>query len=321
MYNWFFVNIIKIIMKVYSSLITLFGMFTTTSRDSRSFSQTCSMDYTDCFINKPIITSTDLVFSAERNIVVASGATIKALGSANILFEAGTGGNGDGSVIFKGRGPQVILDNGTLRIYYNPRTSSKHKYTNPEFYGKHANVPPQVESYMWVNDIYDLQNMRVSLNSRYALSRDIESEESIERINAGKGFQPLQIPDDRHFGGVFDGRNHSIKNLKIKCIKNPDISILFSGCGIFGLIDEAEIKNLRINNCSVEGSRSVGVLFGVAFNSNITNVHISNSSIKGKSVVGRLGGNAEDNTSLSNIYYDDSTTIESEEYQGELVVY
>jgi hypothetical protein len=313
-------------MKTYFSSTILLSVFASISKDSNPFFKPNDLDI---IIDGHIETDRDLVFSAKRNIIIKETASIEASGSANIMFEAGTTGNGIGNVIFEGNATQIFLDEGMLSVYYNPGPPNTTKYANkftnqylnPTFFN--VDKQEQVEAYMWVNNIYDLQNIRTWLGGSYALSRDIEPDRAISRINSGKGFQPIHLPAKHSsFYGRFDGRNHAIRNLEIKCGETDARLPAFGGCGIFGRISkEASIKNLVIDSCSVEGDHYVGLLFGTATDTVvIKNITILNSSAKGIALVGRLGGttNSARSFEYANITYE-NTTVEAIEYQGELL--
>lgn len=278
-------------MKTYFSPVILLSMFASISRYSNPIFKTSGLDMV---IDGHIETDTDLVLSAKRNIIIKNTATIEAIGSSNIILEAGTTGNGIGSVLFEGCEPQIFLDDGQLSIYYNPGPQNTPKYTNPKFFRENVDKPEQVTAFMWVNNIYDLQNIRTYLAGNYALSQDIAAVPSIDNINNGKGFQPICLPNKfSPFSGHFDGRHHAIRNLKIKGGETDRKNPAFGGCGIFGIVSNGGlIENLVIDNCTIEGDHYVGILFGNAHIDKVSfrNITLLNSSAKGRAIVGRLGG-------------------------------
>ncbi|MDR1447800.1 MAG: hypothetical protein LBI63_02410 [Candidatus Ancillula sp.] len=86
------------------------------------------------------------------------------------------------------------------------------------------------------------------------------------------------------FMAHFDGRDHSIENLKIA--ENPEISDerakSFTAqryLGLFGVTNHAEIKNIKLLNViSVQGISSIGALVGEAQYTDISNVATNYSS-------------------------------------------
>lgn len=86
------------------------------------------------------------------------------------------------------------------------------------------------------------------------------------------------------FKGTFNGDNYKISNLKID---KP----LVSDIGFFGLTTEGEIKNLTIENASVEGYLDVGVVAGSPYTSKYTGIRvIGHIEVDGFAYVGGVGG-------------------------------
>ena len=71
------------------------------------------------------------------------------------------------------------------------------------------------------------------------------------------------------FKGIFDGDNHTIEKLYISTTNKSK--------GLFGVIDNATIKNLIITNSSIQGSYYIGTIAAVLKSSTIENVHITSS--------------------------------------------
>ncbi|MGM9812539.1 MAG: DUF6562 domain-containing protein, partial [Muribaculaceae bacterium] len=85
------------------------------------------------------------------------------------------------------------------------------------------------------------------------------------------------------FAGTFDGDNHTISNLKIN---NTDAS---ANCatGLFGWLNTATVKNVKINTASVAGHHNVGTIAGYMEPNNsciIENCHVSGATISCVSV-------------------------------------
>lgn len=102
-----------------------------------------------------------------------------------------------------------------------------------------------------------------------------------------------------NFSGVFNGNNHSIRNLKISVgamynrtysTSNPDKTLPTYVAGLFGTCMNADIEDLNIDNAhiSIVGSTYKhtiysGILCGAMYseeNTHISNIKISNSQIK-----------------------------------------
>ena len=83
-------------------------------------------------------------------------------------------------------------------------------------------------------------------------------------------FQPIGYSDENEndpFRGIFDGGGHTIKGIRV----NSKADYI----GLFGLIEGATIKNLRIENCAFTGNTCVGAVVGQS------NVKIDSSDSKG----------------------------------------
>ena len=217
-----------------------------------------------------IISKEDIIFEKE--------AFIKSEGTGSLLLKAGmendhnrdieVGLNPRGDVIFRhSTVPQISMKKGKVKVYYNPtpdmaRVRFKHKYHNPHpaYYEQHiqASEPKNLVSYMMINDVYDLQDVRLFLSGNYALSQDIDAKET-KSWNNKEGFQPIkeerkyldgldegeQLPP-HGFSGDFDGNDYTISNLYIN---RPEEDYV----GLFGTIIALEnkksiIQNIKFNN-------------------------------------------------------------------------
>ncbi len=114
------------------------------------------------------------------------------------------------------------------------------------------------------------------------------------------------------FSGVFDGKLYTISNI--------NINNNFTYAGIFGVLNNATIKNLIIENSVVLGVNSVGGIAGQSTNSFITNCvfvgEIEGSSSNGFGV-GGLVGNASYGTIIESCFV--KADIESKNNAGGLV--
>ena len=71
-------------------------------------------------------------------------------------------------------------------------------------------------------------------------------------------FQPIGYSDENNnspFRGIFNGGGHTIKGITVN---RPDVDYI----GLFGLIEGATIKNLRIEGCTFVGNTCVGAVVG-----------------------------------------------------------
>ncbi|MBQ6323623.1 MAG: hypothetical protein IJI22_02190 [Bacilli bacterium] len=109
----------------------------------------------------------------------------------------------------------------------------------------------------------------------FILTADItiteEEQEILEQTNyPGIVFGSSDYP----FAGVFDGRGHTINNLKYNTVYGMD-----HDNGLFSYTNGATIKNLTINNAEIRSYFRGGVLVGYAENTIIDNVTVKNSHL------------------------------------------
>ncbi len=93
---------------------------------------------------------------------------------------------------------------------------------------------------------------------------------------------PIGQTGATEFKGVFDGGNHTIKNLYI------DSSAQTNGhysSGLFGWIeDHAEnivIKNVKMDGATVKGNHNVAVIVGYTYGGDVINCHVTNANVEG----------------------------------------
>lgn len=108
------------------------------------------------------------------------------------------------------------------------------------------------------------------------LTKDIDLSLETNWSPIGMSNQPYQ--------GVFDGDNHVISNLTVNRKSE--------GQGLFGYIQNATIKNLKINNANVSATKKSGIIAGFSYGDiTATNITIDNkSSISGSDNIGGLFG-------------------------------
>ena len=100
---------------------------------------------------------------------------------------------------------------------------------------------------------------------------------------------------NKPFLGVFDGNRYAISNL----------NYTGSGGGIFGRVEDAEIKDLGFIDPNVslnDGGDRVGVLAGWLLNSTITNCYVQGGSVSGRGVVGGLVGDNYGSTIINSYF-------------------
>lgn len=119
-----------------------------------------------------------------------------------------------------------------------------------------------------------------------------------------KAWTPIGSTQYNQFTKIFDGQNHTISNLSIN---NP----YGKNVGLFGFTKTGEVKNLIVNNASVTGDLSVGVVAGSPYTTKYSNIKVTGLvKVTGYSYVGGiLGKNA----------YANLTDLTIDAYKGSFV--
>ena len=242
-----------------------------------------------------------LTLNAYRDIWV--NATITNTSSGNLVLRADATGTGVGSVGFggpNGGGINFLNSTGKVTIYYNPAFNPDQGTVNTTTYTNPIGLTPfnvlttqgpcplgfsacQERTYMLVNTIYDLQDIKNNLFGNYALGKDIIDASTTATWNSGAGFVSIGT-NSMPFSGIFDGQFHTINGLTINQNLYP-----VGSAGLFAR-SSGVIQGVTLTNVSVTGSSTgeaiVGGLVGV--NDGL----ISDSSVTG-TASGYSGSNFE----------------------------
>lgn len=90
---------------------------------------------------------------------------------------------------------------------------------------------------------------------------------------AGESEEEQEMPDTAYaFTGTFDGNGHTISNY---VIDQPEGMAL----GLFGCIANAEIKNLTVENATVDGTLMVSAVVGYAYSSTVSEVVLNGATV------------------------------------------
>lgn len=142
------------------------------------------------------------------------------------------------------------------------------------------------EGYIPISSITDLYNIRNDLDGKYVLTKDIDLLNflSVGFYTPFEGWSPANtwLPIgtmDEPFTGILDGNGHCIENLII----NIDDTDFIEECwlGLFGVIVDAEVKNIEIKNIDInidypyEVSCPTGAVSGLSCDSEILNCKTS----------------------------------------------
>ena len=104
-----------------------------------------------------------------------------------------------------------------------------------------------------ITTVEQLQEMQNDLAAYYVLGNDIDAFVT-SSWNGGEGFEPVG-GDATPFTGIFDGYGHMITGL---FIYRPSVGTV----GLFGYIENAEIKNIGLVDADVTALGGAGTLVG-----------------------------------------------------------
>ena len=148
----------------------------------------------------------------------------------------------------------------------------------------------QIKGYMWVDDLFQLQDMNTKLDGWYALRNSIDANYTANDSYGsgidgytGTGFAPIGNSTNS-FTGRFDGLGYDIFGLTINGTGN--------NTGLFGYAQNAAIRNVTINSGTITGGDNTGAAVGYAKNSTIENV-TNTANVTGENQTGGVVGHAE----------------------------
>lgn len=154
----------------------------------------------------------------------------------------------------------------------------------------------KADGYMWVRDLEQLQAMNTNLDGNYALRNGIGAISTVDN-----SFTPIGTKDAPFTGkldglaGNVDGIDFAIFDLHV----TGSNTIGQDNLGLFGVTQNAEIRNVLLTGGEVSGSgNNIGALVGLAQNTTIENVRNS-INVTGGNNVGGIVGKVEDKNGKS----------------------
>ncbi|MCG8530864.1 MAG: T9SS type A sorting domain-containing protein [Desulfovibrionales bacterium] len=141
--------------------------------------------------------------------------------------------------------------------------------------------PFQIET---IEHLGILSNIRSIWDKHFVLTADIDATETVN-WEMGKGMSPIGIGHipDASFTGSFIGNFHTITNLTINRESEDYV-------GLFGITFDAQISQLVLNNCQVNGNEHVGGLIGFAGEGTFLQDLVISGNVTGEQHVGLLSG-------------------------------
>ena len=126
---------------------------------------------------------------------------------------------------------------------------------------------------------------------------------------------PIGQTGATEFKGVFDGQNHTIKNLNVD---NSAATDEHTSSGLFGWAESnVTIQNVNIDGATVKGNHNVAVIVGYTYSGKITNCHVSNANVVCTHAnndacgdkAGLIAGYAADESRITDCSGSDSTVV------------
>lgn len=112
-------------------------------------------------------------------------------------------------------------------------------------------------------------------------------------MGSGRFVEPLGT-DEHPFTMTFDGNGYTIRGIDYEGGNNV---------GVFGVADNATIKNLSLANCRFEGGGNVGSVFGKATGSTVADYClVSGGSVSGGANIGGFAGQIGEGVTIRNAY-------------------
>jgi uncharacterized sulfatase len=147
---------------------------------------------------------------------------------------------------------------------------------------------PTLKTPVAIRSIDDIDNlMRNDLSGNYYLTNDIEIPANTEWIPIGAAGENDTNP--QQFKGIFDGKGHSIKNLKIATASNFK--------GFFARLNNAAVRNFDLIDVDIAGKAPTGgVAAAILGESRIEKVSVSGNIAGGTEIGGIAGRVANDGT-------------------------
>ena len=143
-----------------------------------------------------------------------------------------------------------------------------------------------------ISDVFQLQEMNLSLDAHYVLVNDIDAADT-ESWNSGDGFEPIGVNINK-FTGSLRGQGYDIMDLFIN--RDTTYHVGFFGCIGAG----ANLNNITLIDNNISGKKYVGGLVGINYHGTISDCYTS-GIINGEERVGGFVG-TDDQGTISGCY-------------------
>lgn len=145
--------------------------------------------------------------------------------------------------------------------------------------GASNDAPAIVDGFMQLTSVKDFLYFADRINNGYdynaALTCDLDM--------TGVEFRPIGLGAPKNFGGVFDGKGHTITGLTFEDANQGEV-------GMFSMTSGATIKNIIIKKAKFNGNANSAAVVGRAYGSTIENIAVLDSYIEGRDHVAAIAG-------------------------------
>ncbi|PKM69441.1 MAG: hypothetical protein CVU93_03310, partial [Firmicutes bacterium HGW-Firmicutes-18] len=148
------------------------------------------------------------------------------------------------------------------------------------------------------NDKYFIQIANIDLN--------------VSPWNAGEGWEPIGSGYGSYFHGHYNGDGFTISGLYAN---RPGVD----NQGLFGMIENAEIKNMVLTGTQITGCSYIGALIGWSSGANITNCQVNSIVTANGDYMANVGGLAGYNSQTTMTNCSAEATVTGAFYVGGLV--
>lgn len=209
--------------------------------------------------------------------------TVTFEGNGRIVIDADRIRNAEGTAVnnnFKVH--TTAADNVVIGYEAYDSTNKTYNDKNKTFANVYVgDTKTNVDGYMWVEDVEQLQAMNTNLSGNYALRNSIDATEKNNFAAVGT--------DAGAFTGKLDGLGNNIFSLTVNSTT--------ANAGLFGVTNDAEIRNVTLIGGNITGTDNVGALVGNAKNNTVIENVRSTADVTGTGTnTGGIVGSANNST-------------------------
>ena len=164
---------------------------------------------------------------------------------------------------------------------------------------------PQEDNAFVIETLHELEAFRDAVNAGNTFSGQtvvLSGDVNLAVTRAINNWEPIGTQANP-FKGTFDGGNKTISNLVVEGENY---------LGLFGKTNGATIKNVKINNVTINGVAYLGAIVGMGYTGTIDNCHVTgNVEIAGNYMVGGINGQGYATVNNSSVVANDNSFVKA----------